>query len=78
MTRDALRAGGSAPAVMNAANEVAVKHFLNRTLSFLGITDVVAETLAAMPARPLADLDDVIALDAEARRRAEEAVTRRA
>ncbi|MBK5911946.1 1-deoxy-D-xylulose-5-phosphate reductoisomerase [Rhodothalassium salexigens] len=78
LTRDALRAGGSAPAVMNAANEVAVKHFLNRTLSFLGITDVVAETLAAMPARPLADLDDVIALDAEARRRAEEAVMRRA
>ena len=78
LTRSALQAGGSAPAVLNAANEVAVKHFLGRRLSFLGITDVVEETLAALAPQPLGSLDDVIALDRQARVKAEEIAGRRA
>lgn len=65
---DALRAGGTAPGVFNAANEVAVDAFLSRRLAFTGIARVVARTLDACPAREPADLADVLAADAEARR----------
>ncbi|MGK9518033.1 1-deoxy-D-xylulose-5-phosphate reductoisomerase, partial [Salmonella enterica subsp. enterica] len=45
---DALRAGGTAPAVLNAANEVAVSAFLQRRIAFLAIPDVVRATLEAI------------------------------
>jgi 1-deoxy-D-xylulose-5-phosphate reductoisomerase len=65
---DALRAGGSAPAVLNAANEVAVAAFLERRTGFLDIARIVSATLDAVPASVPANLDDVLAIDAAARR----------
>jgi 1-deoxy-D-xylulose-5-phosphate reductoisomerase len=67
---DALRAGGSAPAVLNAANEVAVAAFLAGRLPFLAIPALIEATLSAMPVEPDGDLAVLRACDAEARRRA--------
>ena len=64
----ALRTGGTAPAILNAANEVAVSAFLDRRLPFLGIPRLIEATLAALPAGPEGSLGDVLAADAEARR----------
>jgi len=66
----ALERGGSAPALLNAANEVAVDAFLAGRLSFTGIARVIADTLDAVPAAPTADLDAVMSADAAARRAA--------
>jgi 1-deoxy-D-xylulose-5-phosphate reductoisomerase len=63
-----LEAGGSAPAILNAANEVAVDAFLHGRLSFTGIAGLIAATLDRLPSVPLHSLDDVLAADAEARR----------
>lgn len=71
IARDALRAGGTAPTVLNAANEVAVHHFLDRKIGFLDIARIVEETLGIAPLDRLANLDDVAEADAEARRIAE-------
>jgi 1-deoxy-D-xylulose-5-phosphate reductoisomerase len=70
LARDALRAGGGAPVVLNAANEVAVALFLDRRLGFLDIAAVVEEALDHLGAPPVGGLDDVLALDAQARREA--------
>jgi len=70
LAREAGRAGGSAPVVLNAANEVAVAGLLAGRLRFVHIARVVAETLAAVPPRPVPDLDAILAVDAEARRAA--------
>ena len=67
----ALRAGGSAPAALNAANEVAVAAFLAGRLPFLAIPALIEETLSALPVEPDADLAVLRACDAAARRRAE-------
>jgi 1-deoxy-D-xylulose-5-phosphate reductoisomerase len=67
----ALRAGGSAPAALNAANEVAVAAFLAGRLPFLAIPTLIGETLAALPVEPDDDLAVLRACDAAARRRAE-------
>ena len=64
----ALRAGGTAPAILNAANEIAVAAFLDRRLSFLGIPRLIEATLAKLPAGPEGSLADVLTADAEARR----------
>jgi 1-deoxy-D-xylulose-5-phosphate reductoisomerase len=61
------RAGGSAPAVMNAADEIAVEAFLQGRLGFLGITDVVRRTVDEVDWRELDSVEDVIEVDAEAR-----------
>ena len=61
------RAGGSAPAVMNAADEIAVEGFLQGRLGFLGITDVVRRTLDEVEWREIETVDDVLAADSEAR-----------
>ena len=63
----ALRAGGTAPAVLNAANEVAVEAFLGGGLAFTGIAGVIAGTLEAVPAAPALDLAQVLEADARAR-----------
>ncbi len=68
LARQALRAGGSAPTILNAANEVAVKGFLDGRLGFLGIADVVERTLETIAAVSLGGLDDVWQIDREARR----------
>ncbi len=64
---EAGRRGGSAPAVLNAADEVAVEAFLQRRLGFLGINEVVSTTIETVDWRPLETVDDVIAADREAR-----------
>ena len=66
----ALRTGGTAPAVLNAANEVAVEAFLGGRLPFTGIPGVIADTLDSVPARAADDLAAVMAADAHARRAA--------
>jgi 1-deoxy-D-xylulose-5-phosphate reductoisomerase len=63
----ALRAGGNAPTVLNAANEVAVDAFLAGRLPFTAIADVIAATLDAVPHGVPDDLDAVCAEDARAR-----------
>ena len=63
----ALAAGGSAPAALNAANEVAVAAFLDGRLSYLRIADSIAELLDAMPNTAAENLDAVLAIDQEAR-----------
>jgi 1-deoxy-D-xylulose-5-phosphate reductoisomerase len=65
------RAGGTAPAVLNAANEVAVHAFLGRRLSFAGITDTVKSVLDRHEVTPADDLEAVLEADAWARKEAE-------
>jgi 1-deoxy-D-xylulose-5-phosphate reductoisomerase len=74
---DVLREGGTAPAILNAANEVAVAAFLDGRLSFLGIPRLNEATLAALPARPEGSLADVLAADSEARHLAEQMIRER-
>jgi 1-deoxy-D-xylulose-5-phosphate reductoisomerase len=76
----ALREGGTSPATLNAANEVAVTAFLERRLPFLAITAVIEAVMNELRPHPLTSLDDVLAADAAARRHAElqvEAMTAR-
>jgi 1-deoxy-D-xylulose-5-phosphate reductoisomerase len=68
LARAAGEAGDTAPCVLNAANEVAVSAFLEGRLPFLGIADVVERTLAQIDCVPAADLAELTAMDAEARR----------
>ena len=72
---EALSAGGTAPAVLNAANEVAVSAFLQRRIGFLAIPALVESTLAALAATPAGSLDALRDADASARRHAEAAIT---
>jgi 1-deoxy-D-xylulose-5-phosphate reductoisomerase len=74
---EAGRRGGSAPAWLSAANEVAVEAFLGNALSWGGIADVVAETMAAWVDDQVDEVDAVLAADAEARARARLALDRR-
>ena len=71
------RSGGSAPAWLSAANEVAVEAFLAGRLSWHGIADVVAETLEAWPDEPLDQVGSVLAADAAARTTARAVLQRR-
>jgi 1-deoxy-D-xylulose-5-phosphate reductoisomerase len=61
-------AGGTAPTVLNAANEVAVASFLNRKLSFLGIEDIVEDALSRHTPVASPSLEEIIAVDEETRR----------
>lgn len=72
----ALRAGGTAPALMNAANEIAVEAFLNRRIAFLDIPKLIAEVLERLPLHEVRALDDVLEADAAARREAQRWVSR--
>ena len=74
----ALERGGTASAVLNAANEVAVDAFLAGRLPFTSIARVIADTLEALPAAPAVDLAAVMAADAQARRAAGACVLARA
>lgn len=73
----ALRAGGSAPCILNAANEIAVAAFIAGQVGFLDIADVVAAVLDRLGSGPLDGLDAVLAADAAARRMAEAVVLER-
>jgi 1-deoxy-D-xylulose-5-phosphate reductoisomerase len=69
LAREAGRAGGTAPCVLNAADEVAVGAFLEGRLAFTGIAEVVERVLGEMPAQPLTHFEDLFEVDEEARRR---------
>ena len=73
---DAMYAGGSAPCVLNAANEVAVAVFLNGRIKFTDIAKVVEHCLAHNSAGALDSIDDLLALDQETRTQAQAAVLR--
>jgi len=68
LARRALRSGGTAPTILNAANEVAVAAFLGRRIGFLAIADVVAETLERCAVGEPGTVEAVVAADAQARR----------
>ena len=72
LAREAGQAGGTAPCVLNAANEVAVHAFLAGELPFTGIADVVERTLGALPPQPLRHFNDLYTADTQARERARE------
>jgi 1-deoxy-D-xylulose-5-phosphate reductoisomerase len=71
---EAGRAGGTAPCVLNAADEVAVAAFLDGKIGFTAIPAAVERVLEAMPALQPTHFEDLFAVDAEARRRTEEEV----
>lgn len=72
----ALRAAGTAPSMLNAANEVAVSAFLDRQIPFLAIPRIIAGVLDALPVKAVGSLDDVLDADAEARHAAQQHIQR--
>ncbi|KEO88471.1 1-deoxy-D-xylulose 5-phosphate reductoisomerase [Erythrobacter sp. JL475] len=72
--REAIEAGGAAPAILNAANEIAVEAFLSGQIAFTRITAVAQETLARYTAHAPGTLEEVLAIDAQARDRARTAL----
>lgn len=72
----ALRAAGTAPSMLNAANEVAVSAFLDRQIPFLAIPHIIAGVLDALPVKAVGSLDDVLDADAEARHAAQQHIQR--
>jgi 1-deoxy-D-xylulose-5-phosphate reductoisomerase len=72
LAREAAQAGGTAPCVLNAANEIAVHAFLAGRLSFLGIAEVIERTLDALPGVPVRAFESLYEADREARSVAEE------
>ncbi len=71
LAREAMAAGGTAPAVLNAANEVAVEAFLAGRLGFTAIAELVSRVRDAEPVQAVRDLESVLDADARARRAAE-------
>jgi 1-deoxy-D-xylulose-5-phosphate reductoisomerase len=71
---EAGRAGGTAPCVLNAADEVAVAAFLEGSITFAAIPAAIETVLGEMPVAPVTHFDDLFAADAEARRRTEDEV----
>lgn len=78
LAREALRAGGGAPTILNASNEIAVEAFLRRRIGFLDIIGTVGRVLDRMGPRPAADLEDVVSLDEAARAETEQLIAARA
>ncbi|HJU08253.1 MAG TPA: 1-deoxy-D-xylulose-5-phosphate reductoisomerase [Rhodanobacteraceae bacterium] len=78
LARQALRAGGDAPMLLNAANEVAVAAFLEGTLPFLGIPDVIEAILAELPPQTVVDVESLLERDLTARRAAQRMIRERA
>ena len=74
LARAALEAGGAAPIVLNAANEVAVERFLAGAIQFTDITDMVEKALRAADFAPPSSIGDVLAIDGETRSRVEAAM----
>ena len=68
LAREAMTAGGAAPAVFNAANEVAVAAFLQNRVPFLAIPRIIEHTLGSVKLVEPTTLDQIMAIDAEARR----------
>lgn len=76
LAQQAMRAPASAPATLNAANEVAVQAFLDQRIGFLSIAKVVEDTLASIPGEELLSLDHLMGIDQVARREAARFVER--
>ena len=74
LAREALEMGGARPAVLNAANEVAVAAFLDRRIAFLDIAAIVEQTMHRYDPPAPGAIEDVIAIDREARLQAAEAM----
>ena len=74
LAREAAQAGGTAPCVLNAANEVAVHSFLEGRLHFNGISEVIERTLSELPAAPVRAFESLYEADREARVLAQETV----
>lgn len=74
LAREAERVGGTMPAVLNAANEIAVQHFLEEKLSFPGIWQVVEKVMGKHSKVDSPDLEVIVAADQEARKVAQEVV----
>lgn len=72
----ALRAGGTVPAILNAANEIAVAAFIAGRLPFLGIAEVIEHSLAQVSSEPASSLEKILGADAQARRVASEYIER--
>ena len=68
---DALELGGTAPAILNAVNEVAVEAFLNKHIHFLDIAKLIASALECIATEPVLSLEQLVEVDARARRFAE-------
>jgi 1-deoxy-D-xylulose-5-phosphate reductoisomerase len=71
LARNALARGGSAPVILNAANEVAVEAFLRNRIGFCEISRIVEQALEEIDAKAPASIDDVVALDRDTRERAD-------
>jgi 1-deoxy-D-xylulose-5-phosphate reductoisomerase len=76
LAREAMKKGGAYPCALNAADEIAVSAFLERKLPFLGIPEVIERVLARTVRVKLQTMADVLTADAEARRIAQEEVTK--
>jgi 1-deoxy-D-xylulose-5-phosphate reductoisomerase len=76
LATQAIRAGGTAPAALNAANEIAVESFLAGRLAFTGIPAVIESVLGETAVEPLKSLDQVYAVDVESRALAARFVSR--
>ena len=74
LARDAAATGGIAPAILNAANEVAVHAFIDGNLSFVGIADAIGETMQKHTCIEDPKLSDILAADRWAREKAEELI----
>ncbi|WP_100641077.1 1-deoxy-D-xylulose-5-phosphate reductoisomerase [Marinobacter salexigens] len=74
LAAEAFKQGGTAPAVLNAANEVAVSEFLKGNLAFTDIPVVIERTLSATPVVPAESFDTIFAKNSEARQRAQEQI----
>ena len=74
IARAAITAGGANPAMLNAANEIAVAAFLNRTVQFLDITEIVSRLLDSYSPPEPNELADIFAIDKETRVRTEQLV----
>jgi len=68
LARQALTAAGCAPAILNAANEVAVGAFLDGRVRYTQIAELIAEALERVPARALDSIETCVGVDAETRR----------
>jgi 1-deoxy-D-xylulose-5-phosphate reductoisomerase len=77
LAREAIRRGGTAPAALNAANEIAVESFLDGRLRFTGIAEVIEEVLEEAGVEELVSLEQAYAADIEARALARRFVARR-